>query len=141
MKKLLDFYIKYREIFAYLVFGVLTTAVNIAGYAALTRIWRMEEMAATAAAWAISVAFAYFTNKLFVFESKSFAPGVILKEAASFALCRLFSGAVDLGIMWLFVIRLSYPDMVIKIGSNIIVIVMNYVLSKFLIFRRKPDDA
>ncbi len=135
--KLLPLYQKHRETVLYLVFGGLTTLINIIAYWTLTKILLVDFMVATAAAWIISVLFAFITNKLFVFNSKSLAAMIILKELVLFVGARLFSGALDMGVMYLFVDVLHYNDMLIKILSNIIVIVVNYVLSKLIIFKKK----
>ncbi len=135
--KLLHLYQKHRETVLYLIFGGLTTLINIIAYWALTKVLLVDFMVATAAAWIISVLFAFITNKLFVFNSKSLAAMIIFKELVLFVGARLFSGALDMGVMFLFVDVLQYNDMLIKILSNIIVIVVNYVLSKLIIFKKK----
>ncbi|MCI5801480.1 MAG: GtrA family protein [Oscillospiraceae bacterium] len=127
---------KYREVLNYLFFGVLTTLVNLVSYFVLTRAFHINYIAATAIAWVLSVLFAYVTNKIWVFESRDTAPGVILRELISFVGCRLFSGALDMGIMYLCVSVWGMPDGIIKILSNILVIVLNYIFSKLLIFRK-----
>lgn len=141
LERLMKILTRNREMASYLVFGVLTTLVNLLSYAALTRTAGMNEIPAAALAWAVSVAFAYLTNKLFVFESRSFAPSVVVREAVSFILCRLFSGALDLGLMWLLAERLGYWDILVKVGSNIIVIILNFVFSKLLIFRKGAKQS
>jgi putative flippase GtrA len=78
--------------------------------------------------------FAFFTNKIYVFESKK---GGILKEITAFFGCRAFSGFCDLAIMLIFVDVLKFPSMIVKIIANLLVIVMNYFFSKFLIFKNK----
>ena len=92
---------------------------------------------ATVFAWIISVAFAYITNKIWVFKSKNTNLKNVLREISDFVGCRLFSGLLDLLIMWIFVDVLLLNDMVIKILSNIVVVIINYVASKWFIFREK----
>ena len=82
------------------------------------------------------VAFAFLTNKVFVFRSKSFAAKQVLRELTSFVGARLFSLAVDTAGMWLLVDVLSWNDWLAKILMNVIVVVINYVFSKLFIFRR-----
>lgn len=135
--KLLSLFQKYRETILYLVFGGLTTLINIGSYWLLTSVFSVDFMVANALAWLISVLFAFVTNKLFVFDSKSLAAALVLKEFMLFLGARLFSGALDMGIMYLFVDILRFNDMVIKVLSNIIVIVVNYILSKLVIFKKK----
>lgn len=127
---------RYREVLSYLFFGVLTTLVNLAGYFILTRAFGVNYMVSTAVAWAVSVLFAYVTNKIWVFESRDTSPGVVLRELVSFVGCRLFSGLLDMAIMYLCVSAWGMPDAPVKILSNILVIVLNYVFSKLFIFRK-----
>ena len=127
---------KYREQILYVVFGAGTTLVNVAAYWLLRRAG-LPTAASVTAAWIASVVFAFVTNKLFVFESRSWRPGTVLREALSFFSCRVLTYFLDLGIMVLFVDVLRFPDLPVKIASNVIVIVLNYVASKLLIFRKK----
>ena len=143
MKKLWDFGIgllkRYRELVLYLVFGGLTTALNYVAYLLFTRVLSWGTMPATAVAWAVSVLFAYVTNKLWVFESRDLRPAYVLRELGSFIACRLFSGLVDLGVMYLTVDLWHWNDLVMKLVSNVVVIVLNYIFSKLLIFRKRPE--
>ncbi|MBR1820930.1 MAG: GtrA family protein [Clostridia bacterium] len=145
MEKLKALFIKYREAIAYLFFGGVTTLVNIASYALLSRAG-LSTGAANAIAWALSVLTAYFTNRRWVFDSKS-AGAAAAKEFAAFVACRLGTGVLDELIMVLGVDRLG-PRVVtpahlslwglgVKVFSNILVIVLNYVFSKLFIFRKK----
>ncbi len=86
-------------------------------------------------AWVISVLFAYITNKLFVFSSKSLSISTLARELVSFISCRLLSGVLDMTFMYVFVSLLNYNDFIIKTLSNIFVIIINYFLSKFLVFK------
>ena len=97
----------------------------------------MTVVFATALAWLLSVIFAYVTNRKYVFESTAYGGKAVLIELASFLGCRIFSGVLDIFLMWLLVDMAGFPDLVIKILSNIIVIVLNYVASKFWIFKKK----
>ncbi len=82
------------------------------------------------------MAFAYVTNKLWVFESRSWEWKVLRKEVVSFAGCRLATGIMDLAIMYFFVDMMAWPAMLMKILSNVLVIVLNYVFSKLVIFKK-----
>ena len=119
-----------KELFWYVVFGVLTTAVNIAVYFVLTRLG-INYLASNVLAWFFSVLFAYVTNRKWVFESKS--PN-ILKECVLFFSGRIFSGVIDTGLMWLFIDVLSIGDVISKIVIQVIVVVLNYVISKWVVF-------
>ena len=85
----------------------------------------------------VAVAVAFITNKLWVFDSKSFAPGVVLDELWKFVSCRLITGVMDTAIMWVGVDLLGGPGTPVKIGSNVLVVVLNYLFSKLLIFKWK----
>jgi len=132
-QKLVSLYKKHSEIVSYVFFGGLTTLTNIVSYWVLVRLFGTDEILATVFAWLISVVFAYITNRIFVFKSRKSGFVAVL---SLFTACRLFSGFVDIGIMYIFVKQMHLYDMLIKILSNIIVIVLNYVLSKVLIFKR-----
>ena len=133
MKQLLR---KYRDVWLYLVFGALTTLVNFLGYYLLSGPLALATVPATCIAWALSVAFAYGTNRRWVFCSQEKTPAGILREMGSFVACRLLSGLLDVGIMFVFVDLLHGPDLLVKLLSNVIVILVNYIASKLLIFRR-----
>ncbi|MFA9381581.1 MAG: GtrA family protein [Acetanaerobacterium sp.] len=133
----LNLYKKYKETILYLFFGGLTTLINIAAYWLLSGPAGIDYLAANAVAWILSVLFAFVTNKLFVFASRDLAAKLVLKELTLFVGARLFSGALDMGTMYLFIDILHCNDMLIKIVSNVIVVVVNYVLSKLIIFRKK----
>ncbi len=133
MKSLLQ---KYREQILYVVFGGLTTLVNLVVYY-LCDLCGMATVPATAISWVLSVLFAYVTNRRWVFESKVQGFPQVMKEMGNFFLCRALSGLMDLGIMALFVDVLHCPGMVVKVLSNVLVIIVNYVASKLLIFKKK----
>lgn len=130
-------YVKYKEVILYLVFGGLTTLVNIVSYAVFARILNMDTVTGTSVAWLISVIFAYITNKIFVFESKTNTFALLVKECVSFFGCRLATGVMDVAIMYLSVDLLHFNDIVIKIVSNVFVVILNYIFSKLFIFRRE----
>lgn len=125
------------EMLLYLLFGVLTTVINIAVfercYYALHWPWQL----ANALAWVLAVAFAFVTNKLWVFRSKSFRPDVFWRELAGFAVARLFSLGVDYACMWLLIDVLQWNELLAKTVDNVLVIAINYILSKLVIFRKK----
>lgn len=134
---MVSFLNKYKEILLYLLFGGLTTLVNIVVYLLCDDGFHWGTVASTIIAWFLSVVFAFVTNKLFVFESRSAALKTVFFEAVSFFGCRLFSGVLDLGIMWLTVDLLHWNNLLMKVLSNILVIILNYIFSKLLIFRKK----
>lgn len=125
-----------RETILYLVFGVLTTILNYAVYE-ICKWLGIHYTLSTILAWVLSVIFAYITNKLFVFESKSFETAVLIREILSFVSCRLFSGLCDLLFMVFAVEMISMNDSLAKLVSNVFVVIINYIFSKLFIFRKK----
>lgn len=121
-----------RELFWYVIFGVLTTVVNIACYLFFARLLYVNYLISNVLAWFFSVFFAYVTNRIWVFESKS---SNILKEIVLFFAGRIFSGAVDTGLMYLFIDILSIGDFISKIVIQIVVVILNYVFSKLIVFK------
>lgn len=126
-----------RELFLYIVFGVLTTLVNLAVYLLFTKLFGVNYIISNILAWFISVLFAYVTNRIWVFESKN---SNILKEVSLFFAGRLFSGVVDTALMYLFIDILLIGDFVSKIIIQIIVVVLNYLLSKLVIFNNNDSS-
>jgi len=122
-----------KHLTLYLVFGVLTTLVNIAVYLFLTKICGVNYLIANVAAWVLSVLFAYVTNRRWVFESRS---SNIAKEIVLFFSGRLFSGIVDMVLMFLFIDVLLIDDFVSKLVIQVIVVVLNYVISKVIVFKK-----
>lgn len=128
---------KYRDVLPYLFFGVCTTAVNVVVYWICAHPMRLGTMLSTVLAWVLSVLFAYVTNRKWVFHSEAHGRREIGREIASFFGCRLATGIVDWLCMFLFVEVLGLNDLFIKLAANVIVIVLNYVASKLLIFRKR----
>lgn len=127
---------RYREVVLYLVFGVCTTVVNIVIYYVCAHPLGMGTVPATCWAWMIAVLFAYITNKIWVFGNKAAGKSEVIKEMISFFSCRILSGLMDLAVMYVFVDVLHYHDGVVKMGSNVIVVVFNYLASKLFIFKK-----
>lgn len=136
-RKLWQLFLKYKEMVLYLVFGGLTTLTNIIVYTVCTRWLGFGTLLANALALTVSILFAYITNKLFVFESRTDTMKEAFREFFSFVVCRLGTGALDMIFMFVSVDILGFYDVVMKILSNIIVIVLNYVFSKLVIFAKK----
>lgn len=153
-----------REIVTYIIFGVLTTAVNLVTFYITKQIfisigwdgvfnamlgsagWEKalvllgsgtDYLDATVIAWTVAVIFAFVTNKLIVFESKSWKPAVAGKEFVGFIGARLFSLLVELLCMFIMVTLLHWNEFVAKVIVQIIVVILNYVFSKLIIFKNK----
>ncbi len=132
-------FLKYREIILYIFFGGCTTIVNVILYYISTRWFGLGTVISTLLAWWVSVLFAYITNRILVFRSHNKEPRAILFEFAFFVACRLLTGLLDVLIMYLFVDQLGWHDLIIKFLSNLIVIVVNYVASRLLIFKKHSN--
>ena len=140
-EKIWAIYDKFKEIFNYIIVGVLTTIVSLVSYFIFSRILNIDKtiyfILANTISWILSVAFAYITNKLYVFESKETGKKTLLKEIISFYLARLFTGVVcDLGVFALMVKTFKINDVLSKLVTQVIVIVLNYVLSKLIVFKQ-----
>ena len=121
----------------YLVFGALTTLVNMGVYWLLAHPLGCNTMVSTVVAWFAAVLTAYLTNRKWVFHSQAATPGEIAREVVSFFGCRIATGVVDWLCMLVFVEWLGLNDVVIKFLANVLVILLNYVLSKLVIFRKR----
>lgn len=137
MNKIKELFIKYKELINYGIFGVLTTVINYVSYIIFTRVFNLDIFASNLLAWLVSVIFAFITNKLIVFESKEFTIKTLLKEGISFTVARILSLLLDMLILYIMSDLMGINDLIVKIISNIIVIIVNYVLSKFIIFKNK----
>lgn len=135
IKTLIKKYVN-KETISYLVFGVLTTVVDLVIYQLLLAV-NVHYMAAQWIAWAGAVAFAFVTNKFFVFESKSTSLRVVLRELISFVGGRLFSGIISALMLAGLVEGLSCSEMIAKLLTEVFVVIANYVFSKLFIFRKK----
>ena len=143
-----------KEVVLFVVFGLLTTAVSMlsfwifnklfsfAGWSGVLHLFLKSGkdyayMDANVLSWVCAVTFAFITNKLFVFESKSWEKKNTLREAGSFFGARLFSLLVDEGLMLLFVSAIGMKKMWAKLIVQVIIVIINYVLSKAFVFRKK----
>lgn len=129
---------KHRETVSYVFWGAMTTAVNYAVYL-LLRQFQVYYAYANVAAWAAGVLFAYFVNKIFVFQSRDWNWRVALRELWQMVASRVFSLGLEMAIMWIFVDMLLCPHAVVKLMANVLVVIVNYVLSKFIIFKQNAD--
>lgn len=148
MKKIKELFLKYKEIIMYLAFGVLTTFVSWGSYALfemllglfITNVIVLSTVA-NVLSWVIAVLFAFITNKLWVFESKSWKGSTLIKELSAFVGSRLLTGVLEwFGVPLLMLIGLDQPilgieGMLAKILISVIVVILNYILSKLLVFK------
>lgn len=140
MKKVMELYQKYKEVIHYLIFGGLSTVVNFVSYFIAARVIGIEEVTSSAISWFCAVLFAYVTNKLFVFESKTETKKAMVKEMVTFFLARILSGILcDVGSFALMVRVFHVNDIFAKIVTQVMVVVVNYVFSKLFIFRKNGE--
>ena len=135
--KIKELVIKYKGLILYGIFGVLTTIINIATYAVCYRVIGIANVPSDIIAWVVGVAFAFITNKLYVFGSKSMDMKTLFPELAKFVAARLATGVLDVIIMYIGVDVMHGPDVILKVASNVIVIILNYVLSKLVVFKKQ----
>ncbi len=140
LKKIKELYLKYKEVINYLVFGGLAMVVNFVSYFLFARLLGVEEVISSGLSWFCSVLFAYVTNKLFVFESKTQNLKAFFIEMISFFLARIVSGALcDVGTFAVMVKVLHINDIFSKIVTQVMVVIMNYFFSKLVVFRKKKE--
>ena len=133
-----NLWLRYKELFFYAVFGVGATVINIVSYSVLANAFGKKYfLIANIIAWILAFIFAFITNKLFVFEGKSWEAQIAMKEFVGFLSARLATGILDTVLMWLFVSVISLDDTLSKIIINILVIIINYIASKFFIFKKE----
>lgn len=141
MKKLFqygwDMYKKHEEGINYLIFGFLAFVLNYILYFFFESLLHMNYMLATAFSWVLTVIFAYWTNRTFVFKSKSGGKGELIKEFTSFISARIATELLELLLMYLMVDMADINSYLAKLAGQTIVIITNYILSKIWIFKEK----
>lgn len=135
-KQIYELWNKYRELLLYLIFGFLTTIVNYAVYLPLHSCVEMFASAANVVAWIVAVVFAYLTNKPFVFKSNDWTWKTVFPEFIKFIGARLGSLVVETFILLLCVDILFWNGVAMKLVTSVLVIVLNYISSKFLVFKK-----
>ena len=136
MEKLKALLNAYKDIVLYVFFGILTTVVNVISYYLCYNVLGITNIVSTIIAWVLAVVFAFITNKKWVFESKSFSTETLKREIPTFFGCRIATGILDIVIMYLSVDILKQNATIWKTVSNIIVIIINYIASKLIIFKK-----
>ena len=137
---------KYKFIILYGIFGVLTTVINIAAYGVLYEILNISNIVSTIISWIIAVVFAFVTNKIWVFESKSWEIKLAFKEFCSFVASRLATGVIEwVGLPLLVKLGVDQTifgieGFVAKVVVSVIVVILNYVFSKLITFRTKKEQ-
>lgn len=137
MKQLRELMMRYKSLIFYGIFGVLTTIVNLACYQFLFGYLKVSNITSTVIAWLFAVIFAYITNRRLVFDSKNTGINLIMKELASFMFFRIATGVLDVAIMYVAVDIGELHALTMKLLSNVVVIIINYIASKLIIFKKR----
>ena len=137
MNRFKEFISKYLELVTYLVFGVLTTVVNYAVYLPCYNLLGLSAAVSNIIAWVVAVAFAYLTNKPWVFKSHDWSLKVVVPELSKFVACRVGSGVLETGMIFVFVDLMGFNGNVFKLITSVLVVVLNYIGSKLLVFKTK----
>lgn len=124
------------DVITYLVFGVLTTAVNYLVYLPAYNLLHFSAAASNMIAWTAAVAFAYLTNKPFVFKSHDWSLRAVIPELTRFVGCRMASGVSETAILLVTVDLLRWNGNIWKILTSVLVVALNYFASKFLVFKK-----
>ena len=130
-------YRRYKEILLYVFFGALTTLVSFATFYLFADVFGIHELIANVISWIFAVTFAYITNRIWVFADKAYSRRGIMREAASFYGGRLATLGFEELILLIFVTVLGFNDMIVKIAASVGVLVLNYIISKLIVFRKE----
>lgn len=136
MNKIKELLKKHWDIVTYLFFGVLTTAVNYAVYLPCYNLLGLNGAVSNVVAWIVAVAFAYLTNKPWVFKSHDWSLDTVLPELGKFVACRVGSGVLETGIIFVFVDWLGLDGNVFKLITSVLVVILNYIGSKLFVFKK-----
>lgn len=135
MNRIYSFIKKHIDVVSYLLFGGLTTIVSFSIYFSLYRFTPLNAAWSNVIAWIGAVLFAFLTNKPFVFHSSNWSLAVVLPELGKFIGSRLISGLLETGLLALTVDFLQLPNLIMKLVVSVIVVILNYVFSKLIVFR------
>ena len=134
---LMPIYTKYKEFILYAFFGGFTFLVSIISFLVFNTFFGMNELIANVWSWIASVLFAFFTNRVWVFNSPTNSAEEFIKQMVSFCAGRFVTLVIEEIILFVFITMYGYPDMIVKIMAQIIVIATNYVISKLVVFRTR----
>ena len=137
MKKLFSLIKKYEEVLSYLFFGGLTTLVYYIVYLPCYNLLHLSGALSNAIAWVAAVAFAYITNKPFVFKSHDWSAKTVVPELTKFVGCRIGSGLAETLILLVAVDLMHWNGNIWKLLTSVLVVILNYIGSKLLVFRKK----
>lgn len=136
LKPLNPFYTRFKEQLLYLFFGMLTVLVNMLAFWFLISFVNVSPLAANIIAWIVGVVFAYLTNRTWVFSDKAHNAKGVIREAVTFTVGRLGTLGLEELLLWLGIDKLGLNSMVVKVVAQVLVIIGNYVVSKYFVFRK-----
>lgn len=136
LRLLNPFYRKHKEVLLYLLFGALAMVVSIGSYWLCSEPLSMGVLVANIISWIAAVSFAYVTNRVWVFQQKTHGFGQLLAQMFRFFSGRVATLVVEELILWVFIEQLHFGNMAVKIVAQVVIIVLNYIISKFLVFRK-----
>lgn len=140
MKKILELIRRRYDILTYLFFGGLTTVVNYLVYLPCYNWLGISAGASNAIAWVFAVAFAFLTNKPFVFKSHDWSAKVVFPELTKFLGCRIGSGVLETAVLFVTVDILQWDGNILKLITSILVVILNYFGSKLLVFNKQQEN-
>ncbi len=139
LKPLLPFWKRHREMLLYLLFGGLTTVISIGSFELCHGACRLNEHVANTISWILAVLFAFVTNRLWVFQAP--ARGVAFwRQLLRFYGGRAFTFVVEEILIFVFITRLAFPGLAVKTAAQIVIVILNYVISKLFVFHKKNAD-
>lgn len=136
LKNIKDRSKKHRELVVYLICGFLTFVVSMVVYALLSEVFRINVLVANIITWIIAVYFAFSVNRKFVFKSN----GNFTSELIQFYLGRVVTLVVEQAMLYIFIIRLMFNNMAIKSIAQVVIIILNYIISKFIVFKKEKSS-
>lgn len=136
LKNIKDWSKKHRELVVYLICGFLTFVVSMVVYALLSEVFRINVLVANIITWIIAVYFAFSVNRKFVFKSN----GNFTSELIQFYLGRVVTLVVEQAMLYIFIIRLMFNNMAIKSIAQVVIIILNYIISKFIVFKKEKSS-
>lgn len=139
LKRFYPFYYKNKQILLYLFFGGLTTLISIAVFYLLNVTLEVNEHISNLVSWIAAVLFAFLTNRVMVFEAKTDSAGAFLYQMLKFYMGRVATLLVEEIIIFIFITKMGLYSLAVKLFAQILVIILNYIISKSLIFRKGRD--
>ena len=135
IKRLLKKYRDNKEIINYLICGFFTFMVSMIIYTFFSEILKINVLVSNVVTWIIAVYFAFAINKKFVFESNKKVTGELIQFYGG----RIVTLFVEQAILYIFIIRLSFDNLIIKLIAQVVIIILNYIISKFIVFKKEKD--